>query len=472
MKSTWQIVFGLFILTAIVLGATYFTQFTTMSNVPTPAPPPPNGDGPDRTEPMLRFAKEVADWKPELFPLDSDQDREKFVRSVELGIKNHYVFWAHNPQPEPVDMLVKATTCTCSEVEYAVFSAEAWSSWQRQEGLTETLRNLLGAPVVNPAAAGLLQSVTWQKLPGINEAGPYARLQPVSQGGPPAMVRVNFQPKKLSGDQNGETLYVAIRGQSANGVKRDDKQLMVKYEVVPPLGVLPMTLDMGQIGAGGKATRSLLVWTVTRDKLEPELSLSGPDATAKGDPCIEFGKPEFLTPEQLARLPTELGKEYKLMRPKCACTVPVTIYERRGDRQLDMGPVNRTIILSLDSATDPVKIPMTALVRGEVRVFGADERDRIALGSFNRGVKKTVSLATTHPDVDLEFDETATSALVKHELSKPESLPDGSRQWQLTVEIPADTVAGELSPGTAVVLSIKGPKPRKMRIPVTGTAAR
>src|SRR5262245_38176701 len=166
MKFNWQIAFGLFILTAIVLGATYFTQFTTTSNVPTPVPPTPDPIG-DRPEPMLRFGKEVADWKPELYPLRPEDDRDKFLRSVELGVKNSYVFWAHNPQSEPVDMLVKATTCTCTDVEFGLFPTEAWTSWQRHEGLMETLHNLIGAPVVNPACTvALLQSVNWQKLPG------------------------------------------------------------------------------------------------------------------------------------------------------------------------------------------------------------------------------------------------------------------------------------------------------------------
>ena len=138
----------------------------------------------------------------------------------------------------------------------------------------------------------------------------------------------------------------------------------------------------------------------------------------------------------------------------------VTIYERRGDHQLDMGPIHRTLLLTSEGTAEALRVPLTGLMRGEVRLFGGDDRDRIALGSFNRGAKKSVSLVTTRPDVELEIDETATSSLLKRELSKPETSSDGRKQWQLTVEVPADTAAGELVPGTAVVLNIKGP-PRK-----------
>src|SRR5207248_10089435 len=123
-------------------------------------------------------------------------------------------------------------------------------------------------------------------------------------------------------------------------------------------------------------------------------------------------------------------------------------------------------------AAEQFRVPLTGLVRGEVRVFGGDDKDRIVLGSFNRGAKKSVTLATNRPDVDVEFDEDATSPVLKCALSKPAPSGDG-KKWQLTVEVPEDSTAGDLVPGTAVVLNVKGTaKPRKLRIPVTGTAAR
>src|SRR5262249_19945175 len=259
MKTNLQIAFGIVVLMGIVVLAAYLTQNTVSTAITTK-----NEEKiPPHTVPMLIFNREIADWRPEIFPLDPEQDRLKFIHAVELGSKNNYIFWARNPQTAPVEMLRKAASCTCADLEYALFSPAAWSEWQRTEALSATIHGLGGPDALGPlAVTNLLGSVTWAKLPGIDDKRPYPLVTPTE----PAMLRVSFQPKKPS-EQNGDSLMVTIRGQQPTGVN-DDKQLMVKYETVPSLGFFPPVLDVGEMGGDGKVDAMLLVWTVTRETFD------------------------------------------------------------------------------------------------------------------------------------------------------------------------------------------------------------
>jgi hypothetical protein len=469
MKSNLQIGLGLVILTALVLGGAYMTQWT----VPTKIPVPKRPDEPSelRRDATLKFHTDVADWKPDLFPVTTEDDREKFLRMVEVGIKNHYVFWVRNPQPKPVDVVLKATSCTCTDVEYAVFPADAWADWQRQQVLSAVAQGWTGAPVVNPGAtAALLQAVTWRKLPGFQTAPPYPQLHPAADGAPPGMIRVNFQPKQLSTQQSGDTISVSLLGRAPGGIE-DEKRLTVKYLVVPGLGFFPPSLDAEEIGAGGKKVLGLTIWSWTRETFDPLIKVTGVNVDENGDPCVEIGKPVSVPPGQVELMLKDVADKFKAMKPISACRVEITVHEHRDGHQLDMGPVHRVLSLTVPGAAEHFRVPLSGLVRGEVRVFGGDDRDRIVLGSFNHGAKKSVALFTNRPDLDIELDD-ATSTVLKCILSKPEPSGDG-KKWQLTVEVPDDSTAGELVPGTAVVINVKGAaKPRKLRIPVTGTAAR
>ena len=476
MKSNWQIGFAILILMGIVLGAAYVTQYTKPSEIPKLAPIPP-GPVLVRAEPMIKFDNETAVWRKDLFSLSAEDDREKFIRPVELGAKNHYDFWVHNPQPDPVAVAVKFTSCTCSDVQYAVFPTDAWATWQGHAATAGCLEALGPINLLGPAAVvPLLGSITWKALPIGALAEP--ELQPAARNGAPGMVRVNFQPKKLSGDPAGETLKVTIRGQGRGGAN-DDVDLFVKYEVVPPLGFFPFSLDVEEIAAGGKSERELLVWSMTRDTFEPQLVVSTSDPQVKSDPCIEIGKPIFLSPKEAADMPKALAAEFpkqmerlKGMRIASACRIPVTVHERRGDRQLDMGPIQRTLSLTSEGTIDALRIPLTGLVHGEVRLHGGDDHDRVALASFklDRGVTRSVTLVSSRLSLDLAIYET-TGTPLKPTLSPPETV-GGQKRWRLTIEVPPDSNAGELLSGTAVVLVTKDKLPRKMRIPVTGTAAR
>src|SRR5262249_43332762 len=154
----------------------------------------------------------------------------------------------------------------------------------------------------------------------------------------------------------------------------------------------------------------LLVWTVTRETFDPKLYLTGPDGDPQADPCIEIGAPKVLSKQDINELVKLLGKDYRGRKPTAACEIPITIFERHGDKQLDIGPLQRTFKLSSDGTFEPHRVVVNGLIRGDVRLFGGDERDRIALGSFNRGAKKTVSLITGRSDVELEIDKEATSS--------------------------------------------------------------
>jgi hypothetical protein len=422
---------------------------------------------------ILQFDRSVADWRKDIeTPLNLEEDHAKFIRPVELGVKNAYVFWVNSPQDRPVTMALYAKSCTCSDVDCSILSSEAWTMYQRQMALTAAIPSLAFTQIGPAAVASLLGSAKWEKLPGFESPPPLPELRPIAKDGTPGMIRVNFQPKNLSASNSGDTLTIAIRGEFP-GVAPEDKELVVKYQVLPEMGYLPrQTVDVGEIAPGGNGKHDILVWSMTREVLNPQLSITGPDIGEMGHPCFEIDKPDVMVAAEIVGLEKLLVDQFKVTNTvTCGRRFRVTVHEKRGGRQLDIGPFQRTLLLKSEGSIEPHRIPLTGVVRGEVRLYaGGDERDRIVLGNFHHSVTKSVTLEAPL-EVDLKIDETATSRLFKSELKNP-TTADGKKRWQLIVEVPDDTLAGDLPPGTAVVLDVKGTAPRKMRIPVTGTAAR
>jgi hypothetical protein len=476
MKSYLQIAFLVGVLMAIVGGLTFVTQYTSRkkdssAGVGGDTALPPDVAG----APALKFRNLTADWDPSIqIALNKEQEQAKYLKRVEVGDKRHYDFWFQNPDAQPIAIGLQYKQCTCSDVQVYLLPEPAWSGWQRQMGLAALLQSAGPGDLLRAIACTLLLEPLSRESSWVNFGDPSGkgnRAEPAATAAPGqfGILRVNFQPRKLSTEPGGERLVVTIQNQhSEHSYAITD--LAVRYEVVPAMGYHPVQLDIGEIGAGGGREETCYLWSTTRESLEPTLEVSGPDPADANDPCIEIGKLVSLTAAELESLPGLLGDQYKGLRPTCAYRVAIKVHENRSGKRLDLGPLTRRITIKESVQGESWRLPIAGLVRGEVQVGGGDDRGRIALGSFKleRGTSKSVLLTSTAANVELER-ERATDPTLEATL---ESLSgDGPKQWRLTVTVAPNKLAGDLPSNAAIVLKIKD-STRRIRIPVTGNAHR
>jgi hypothetical protein len=333
---------------------------------------------------------------------------------------------------------------------------------------------VLGASNVFESLGGAMfwREPSWSDLPDVRLKPPNADyLVPQADGPLPRLgqMRVNWVPKQLNpqGPSNPDRLKVTVHSRTANapGVNREFE---IPYLAVTPLGAFPKILEFGELISGAKRTVNCFVWSMTRDSLDLKVKMGSQEGLPNPNSnCFEVGVPAEVPAKERATLAKTLGVKHAENRhPTCAYRIPVTVHESRMGQQFDLGPFQRTLEISGVPGMEIHKVPITGVVRGVVRVLGADDKDRINLGSFKqeRGRSETVTLQAP-PGVQLTCDRTTTEAI------KPTLTPDKETpgQWRLTVE----ALPGSYLPlDAAVILRVEGPTPRSLRIPVTGNAYR
>jgi hypothetical protein len=186
------------------------------------------------------------------------------------------------------------------------------------------------------------------------------------------------------------------------------------------------------------------------------------------DKCFIIGSPTVISADERAALAASHAAKEGGKTPLCAYRFLFTVHEQMEDQQLDLGPFQRTLLLKSGPGIDELQVPITGLVRSDIKIVGGDDKDRIPLGSFQikRGARKTV-VVQAPANVKLSYERVTTEAL-KVQLDKGEER-DGQCTWKLTVEVRPNSWASELS-NVSVVLKLDGPTPRLLYIPVTGNA--
>ena len=382
---------------------------------------------------------------------------------VEYLSHSHKDIWFVNNQAGPVLLFLSYKSCKCSSVQIGSFDIgdDEWESLVKQPTLTGLCRLASSATFVDLAEGD----------PNKPAGDTPVAADPQGRTPKPHLFRVNWQAKKPP-DGNPELLQLDVEAKRQGGVAEKYTKY-VKYQVIPAVGTHPLALDVGELASGGHAKSTIFIFSETRDSLRIKARASFPEKAGGDDPCVTLSEPVELTPTELADFPQLLGKGAADMRLRCAYKIDVAVNERRGDRQLDMGPLVRKIVLEYDTGMeDPIEnteLKLSGLVRGEVRLLGGDERDRIALGSFRHGKSVVVKLVAANPKVEIELEK-ATDERLKPTLSPAETV-DGQKQWKLTVEVPKDVGLGELK-NALIVLRTKGPNSRLLRIHVTGKAER
>jgi hypothetical protein len=451
MKSFFRVAVPIGVLMAVVGLASFLTQNTSRSKTTIDIPVEDSGTVPTQGQPLEFVIEDI--------PLE-----ERAPIEIEQGSKNHKDYWFYTKQPEDVQVGTLYTSCTCSKLQLGTFDLTP-----------EEIDQLVQAPTLGlicKAAA----SVRFQDLPDAR-MNQFAKVQatPPGRSPRPYILRVHFEAKE-GGAEPGTSKLLSFKISAS--LERGTPSVYSQefgYQVVPGVAIFPINVDLGELSVGGKVSHDVIVWSVTREHLHPKPILLAARARQEPEPCAEFSTPEPLSPSELAELPKQFGPELAKVKPKGGARFRLILHERRGEHQLDMGPLNRQLIVKFDTPDEKplpeVRANVTATIRGDVRVLSGDENGRIQLGSFryDRGKSVLVRVGTTRSDLDIEFDSVSDDGIEVSPLSPPKQ-EGTNRVWELQVRVKPNAYLGELR--QTVFLRTKEPNSRRLRIPLLGSADR
>lgn len=451
MKSFLRVAVPIGVLMLIVGIGSYLTQNTSRSKTTIDIPIQEDDTVTTQGQPLTFVVEDV-----------DVEDRAPI--EVEQGSKNHKDYWFYTTQPEDVKVGVLYTSCTCSKLQLGSFNLtqEEVDQLERSPSLTLFCK----------AAA----SSRFEDLPDAR-MNQYARVlaTPKDHVPRPYILRVHFEAKE-AGAEPGTSKLLSFK--ISAGLERGAPSTYSQefgFQVVPGAAIFPINIDLGELTAGGTVYQDVYVWSVTREQLHPKMMLTATRGRNESEPCAEFSAPEPLSPSELAELPKLFGPEMGRVKPIGASRFRMFLHERRGEHQLDIGPLNRQLIVKFDTpegkALPEVRSNVSAYVRGEARLLSGDENGRVQLGSFryDRGKTVLVRVGTTKPDLNLEYDSVSDEGIVVSPLSAPKQ--EGiNRVWEFQVQVKPNAYLGELR--QTVFLRTTGPNPRRLRIPLIGSADR
>jgi hypothetical protein len=162
-------------------------------------------------------------------------------------------------------------------------------------------------------------------------------------------------------------------------------------------------------------------------------------------------------------------------RVHSAYRVEVTIYEERGGRQLDVGPFQRNVPFAIDQPV--ADLPAGPLVKGwvvlrDITVGNPEDLGHIDLKSFPINVPREPRRVPlwTPAGVKLELVKPEVPDFLDVALAEKETAANKTR-WELRVGVRSRLLRpGTLPEDGAIILRTNSMPPRRIRIPVLGTA--
>jgi hypothetical protein len=444
-----QIVLLVVVISAVVFGVTLLRQFTD---------PKDQGPGLGTTvtasEAQVRFPQKVAYYGGGLEEVGGGEAETKAPGS--------YAFWFENLQEADVPLALRGKSCTCAKVEVCLVSP-AGKAKLAPVAATQVLAAGQGWGVFGPWGAA-------QEVLGKPPADPTAdwfELQDESRATArgEALPKPFTVPKQALGwvrlawntDKVGpQRFWAELRTETGSPIR-----LEVPVIFVDPISVEQAAVMVGELRPEGQKETELLVWSHTRYHfdLSPEV--------LPADPCVTCGTPVPLTYEERMDLSRK-----RHFRVRSGYRLTVRAQERTPDgHHLEMGPFRRQLVLKNDIRSEPENVTVVGLVRGDIQVGVGAARDVIAFGAFpaDAGPKTEITLATDRTDLELALGEHPDFLSVELDKGKQDA---NGRTWVLKVAVQKNRVSGEFPTGSAIYLNTLTQPPRRLRIPVTGTAFR
>ncbi len=469
MKSLTQVVLPISCILLLIFGLSYMTSFTSNPrDLQQKAGPSSKANTGPKVE-TIYFPSAEAAYKPD------DPYLKHFRHYYELNKPGFHDFWFRYTGETSLDLALRPSCSTCSGARLGLVPADALEKWKNAWPYSPALLPCQAFQAVpNPVLPILfydmvMKSLTWKDFDITNESNTIP-LPAASKAKPQlGLVRFFWTTKRADNPihLHGDLIWASAKDPNL----RLSVRLRVSLGVVAALSILPARVDVGELNFGEKATREFQVFSVTRSfTLDPSM-IKDP----LQDSCLSIDAIVPMTDAEKETLAVQIRpKDSPPPEIRSGYKVRVTLHERKGDKQLDLGKQDRTLEVWLADG-EKAGFTISALVRGDVQVVeGSEVRDVIDFGPRYRSnlekVKK-VRLVAKRPDLDLELlPEERYPSFLQPELSEP-MLVQGKKQWTLTVTIPKDTLYQELPLNSAIVVRTKETPPRRFKIPVKAIAA-
>ncbi|HEY7330358.1 MAG TPA: hypothetical protein VH592_22150 [Gemmataceae bacterium] len=355
------------------------------------------------------FAKIVLPgWLDPASALLIEEQREPVT--TESGVEGHHDFRFLNQAYRPLTMRLDRTDCQCAHVQICV-TPDEWKERDSQAFL-------------NHASEAAL---TWQLL---ERGGPSFVIPARSEG----LIRVVWKAIKVGASSIGIVLKV-----EGGGIESTQNLAALVNFVTPAFFCSAddpkvTEIDVGRMKPGDERTAHFLCYSTTRAKF----TLTPVPST---DPCIAYGTPQALTPEEIQALSQKAG----IADVRGGYHVKVTVREKSGDYRLDIGPFHRRIAFTTDVYPDHrVSTYVNGTVQGELSVAASDAKDSIDLGMIvpTEPRPTTFIVESRDPLIQLTVDEEKTLPFLKVELldGKEGKTTDRGKRWQVRVEFLRDAL--------------------------------
>jgi hypothetical protein len=398
------------------------------------------------------------------------------IQDSEHQVGGHEDFWFQNPNDYDVDIGVEAKSCKCSQIKLfnldeseeralrGPLSPAAAADWLAgAAGLLPYLTTVGAAQVsVYPFMASGLR---WRDLMVADSRGLPVRKK--STG----FVRLMWDGRLQDTIRLGMKLWVQRAGDPQTRGGWTNLELPVN--IVPSLRVWPLALRLPDMDSTSPiASAEFYAWSSTR----ANMTVLAHEST--GDPaftCIleQLTGPKFraAVASLTRRLEVEDRGDFEVESEKPA-PQPVSLYrvqviarDQPPLAPLDWGTFHRDITVTSDLGLMSIAIPISGHMHGPINIPA-----QILLETFpaRDGKTVTIPLSSNLPGISLQIERRNPDYLGADLREFQEN--DGTRRWELIVQVPPNRLMGSLPRDSAIVLRVMGAGSRRLRIPVLGKA--
>jgi len=462
MKSS-QGVFAVLLFGVMVFGLTFAMNYLGGLNEAKIVVPKNENSTAKSSESEEDGSNQELTFLQKIYPSDGISALEN---EFKMGGKQDYLF-AHDGLL-PLKIGLDSKNCTCTSVLVFEIPAEWLKNNSTKDAMGKfNLLKIEEALSKNDVKTLLEKQITPVALEK-NE-------QPILSGGSVGWIRLQWKTEKLGPNRLTANMWMGKKG----GGNESRLEAFVNVQAALIVNPVEITVDVLSPLVPEKKV-AFKCYSSTRKSFDFIVRMTRP----RPDETIIIGKPVRLTNEELKN-DEKLFNGIPLL---CGYLVPITAsYSVPGGKDLmELGPFSRQIefIITKNNQKDlesdtRVETKITGKVEGEFRILDAEQRGRLSMGVFQRGLgaKKELKLETDLQEIDLELDVAKTTSYlrVKAVTGWPQDVL-GRRTWKYSVEILPNTVSGpfprddEFFRDSSFYLKSKGNASRSIRIPVEGRA--
>ena len=450
-----NVIIAIVLFVLIVGGIAWVVQYLPAwrAGTSTPAPPPSKVKDEDDLLTFSRRRVQLGALRAVIatFELNENGKDTGYVLEFLRGGHGHYDFAFRNVSDGVVEIELAKTACDCSNAEICLLDPAEWNTVN--ELLTKT-------PWAEPK---LVKEPAWHKFTMNPEVG--FKIPAGGQG----LLRITWVGRKLPGEMLNIHLTFWEQSEGDKSSRRHDA-IIVPVAITQMVWFDPPKKEFVMLAPGEQQTVEFSAWSPILDSFD-KISLEGREP----NPLVKVEVEPF-TPAECKELEKEMRAKAKAprFRVRCAAHVHVTLLERSGDRQMDLGHFSLPIPVHVEGAVvDHATPTISGFVRGEIDVGGQNDQGKIQLKTFSTAEDK-VEVVSIHanPKFKLEYVEHTPKDLKVKLTPNPTGSTPTRAAWNLEVTVPAGTRTGPLPEDARITLRIAADPPRLIRIPVLGIVTR